>query len=113
MEISRKKILTKLQKKNRGNVPLCDAIDQLIEDLESNDFASFEELKAVRKDADRVHTEGFCFFDIHVHRTMILLQFDDLGIARIVWAGSHDEYESTFKNNKDSIAKWLKSNGWI
>ncbi len=44
---------------------------------------------------------------------MILMQFDDEGVATIYWAGSHDEYEKTFKNNKDTIEKWLRSNGLI
>lgn len=48
--------MTKLQSKNRGNKRLCDAIDQLIIDLEQIDSAEIE-LLDVRPDADKVHTD--------------------------------------------------------
>lgn len=59
-----------------------------------------------------MHSDGFCFFDINVHRTMILLEFED-GECTVIWAGTHDEYESIFKNNKAAIEKWLRNNGFI
>lgn len=65
-----------------------------------------------RPDADCVHSKGFYFFDISIHRTMILIEFE-AGVASIVWCGSHDEYELTFKNNKSTIQKWLRSREWI
>jgi len=43
---------------------------------------------------------------------VILIEFND-GEASVVWLGNHQEYESTFKNNKNTIKKWLKSNDWI
>lgn len=43
---------------------------------------------------------------------MILIEFDD-SEATIVWTGTHQEYEKTFKNNKNTIKKWLRSNDWI
>ncbi|MGB1283229.1 MAG: hypothetical protein ACPG44_02075 [Polaribacter sp.] len=30
--------------------------------------------------------------------------------ATVVWAGTHQEYETTFKNNRNTIRKWLKFN---
>jgi mRNA interferase HigB len=113
MEIIAKAKLEKLKRKNRGNTALGAAIDTLIEDLEQTSCLTFEQLKQLRPDADLVHNDGFCFFDIHVHRTMILIEFDDTGEATIVWCGSHDEYELTFKNNKNTIRKWLEKQGWI
>jgi len=113
MEIIAKAKLEKLKRKNRGNTALSAAIDTLIEDLEQTSCLTFEQLKQLRPDADLVHNDGFCFFDIHVHRTMILIEFDDTGEATIVWCGSHDEYELTFKNNKNTIRKWLEKQGWI
>jgi hypothetical protein len=44
---------------------------------------------------------------------MILIEFEDNGEATIVWCGSHDEYETTFKNNKSTIKKWLNNQGLI
>ncbi|XJR89516.1 hypothetical protein ACH34E_01525 [Elizabethkingia anophelis] len=44
---------------------------------------------------------------------MILIEFDDQGEATIVWAGTHKEYETIFKNNKATIEKWLRSKGYI
>ena len=59
-----------------------------------------------------MHSDGFYFFNISVHRTMILIEFDD-GETSVVWLGNHKEYENIFKNNKSTIKKWLKSNNWI
>ncbi|MBS9525584.1 type II toxin-antitoxin system HigB family toxin [Litoribacter ruber] len=46
------------------------------------------------------------------YRTMILIEFEDQE-ATVVWAGNHQEYESVFRNNKVTIKKWLRKNGWI
>lgn len=113
MRIIGKKILTKLKLKQKGNVKLYEAIDLIIRDLENNQFISFEALIKVRKDMDKVHNDGFYFFNLNIHRTLILLEMGENDEATIVWAGTHQEYESIFKNNKDTIAKWLKKNGWI
>lgn len=112
MRVLGKKILTKLQAKNKGNRRLCSAIDQLIKDLEQFN-PTLALLETVRDDADKVHNDGFYFFDIHIHRTFILIDLDEDGEAVIIWAGSHDEYERTFKNNKSTIEKWLRYNGYI
>lgn len=42
-----------------------------------------------------------------------MIEFDDDGEATIVWAGTHQEYEKTFKNNKSTIEKWLRKNNYI
>ena len=112
MRVLGKKILTKLQAKNKGNRRLCFAIDQLIKDLEQFN-PTLGLLETVRDDADKVHNDGYYFFDIHIHRTFILIDLDEDGEAVIIWAGSHDEYERTFKNNKSTIEKWLRYNGYI
>lgn len=112
MRLTNKKLLEKFKRKNRGNFPLRKAIDQLIKDILENQWSDQKELSATRKDADQVHGDGFYFFDINIHRTMILIEFHDLE-ATAVWAGSHQEYEAVFKNNRNSIKKWLKSNDWI
>lgn len=112
MRLTNKKILEKLKRKNIGNVSLTKEIEKLIKDIEENDWKDQTELNKIRKDADIVHSDGFYFFDINIHRTMILIEFQD-NEATVVWAGSHQAYESTFKNNKNTIRKWLKSNDWI
>lgn len=99
MRIIGKSKLLKLKKKNIGNIKLCEAIDDLLSDLEK--FEPIEQnIKDVRKDADCVHNDGFYFFDINIHRTLILIEFDENG-------------ESTFKNNKKTIEKWLRHNDYI
>jgi mRNA interferase HigB len=60
-----------------------------------------------------VHSDGFYFFDINVHRTLIMIEYADDGEATIVWAGTHQEYEIVFKNNKSTIEKWLRRNNYI
>lgn len=113
MEIVGKKILEKLKRKNKGNIPLVSEIDDLIKTLEENEFKNQLEIVKIRPDADCVHNYGFYFFNINFHRTLILIEFEESGEATIVWCGSHDEYEKTFKNNKNTIRKWLKDKEWI
>lgn len=111
MRLTGKKIILKLKKKNIGNQKLCAAIDQLILDLEifDPDIVSWAEW---RKDADCVHSDGFYFLNIHIHRVLALIEMDEYE-ATIVWAGSHQEYERIFKNNKSTIEKWLKDKDYI
>ncbi|MBC7642681.1 MAG: type II toxin-antitoxin system HigB family toxin [Flavobacterium sp.] len=113
MEIIGRKILEKLKRKNIGNVLLVFEIDALIKTIEENNFENQIELYKIRSDADCVHNDGFYFFNINIHRTLILIEFEENGEAKILWCGNHDEYENTFKNNKNTIKKWLKERGLI
>lgn len=113
MEILGKKLLEKLKRKNKGNVSLIFDIDKLINELEEYQFENQVQLLKIRPDADCVHKDGFYFFNINVHRTLILIEFEENGEATIVWCGNHSDYENTFKNNKSTIKKWLKDKGWI
>ena len=112
MRIIGKKVIAKIKKKNRGNTKLCSEIDKLITDLE-NFKPQKERIYDVRNDADCVHNDGFYFFDIYIHRTLILIELNEDGEATIVWAGSHQEYEEIFKNNKLVVEKWLRKKGYI
>jgi hypothetical protein len=112
MRILGKKTILKIKKKNIGNKKLCTEIDKLITDLEKFN-PSQENISDIRNDADCVHSDGYYFFDINIHRTLIMVELDDDGEATIVWAGTHQEYEVTFKNNKLTIEKWLRKNGYI
>ena len=112
MRILGKSKILKVKKKNIGNKKLCNAIDELIADLEGFE-PNKQSLINIRKDADCVHSEGFYFFNINIHRTLVLIELDENGEATIVWVGTHQEYETTFKNNKNTIEKWLRSNGYI
>ncbi len=113
MEIIGKGKLEKLRRKNLGNKVLSQTIDQLIDDLESKGCTNQEQLRKIRPDADLVHNDGFYIFNLHVHRVMILIEFEDDGEATVVWCGSHDDYETMFKNNKSTVKKWLKKQGLI
>jgi mRNA-degrading endonuclease HigB of HigAB toxin-antitoxin module len=112
LEILSKNKLIKLKRKNRGNTKLIKAIDQLISDLENAKWEKQTDIKEIRPDADCVHSDGFYFFDIHIHRTMILIVFEE-SEANIIWVGSHDEYDKTFKGNKHTIENWLRVKGLI
>jgi hypothetical protein len=112
MRVIGKKVLVKLKKKNTGNRQLCEAIEKLINDLETFDPQK-SGLKAIRKDADSVHPDGFYFFNIHLHRTMILIEIEDEGEATIIWAGSHQDYDRIFRNNRATIEKWLRNRDFI
>jgi mRNA interferase HigB len=106
LELLRKHKLLKLKIKNQGNLKLIKAIDRLIYDIENAKWEKPLEIKKSRPDADCVHSDGFYFFDLNVHRTMILVAFED-NEAVVIWVGSHDEYDKTFKGNKTTIKKWL------
>lgn len=43
---------------------------------------------------------------------MILVVFEE-NEATVVWTGSHDEYNVTFKANKSTIEKWLLNQNLI
>ena len=113
MNLTNRNKLERLKRKNRGNSKLVKAVDKLIRDIELKEWRSPDELKLDRPDADCVHSDGFYFFNINIHRTMILVEFGEDNEAAIVWAGSHQDYELLFKNNKNTIKKWLRDNEWI
>jgi len=108
LELLQKNKLIKLKRKNRGNTKLLNAIDKLILDIENAEWTKKTNIKISRPDADCVHSDGFYFFDINIHRTMILIVFED-DEAVVIWTGSHDEYDKTFKGNKTTIGKWLRN----
>ena len=89
-----------------------NAIDKLIKDIEDHQWNNQTEINQTRPDADCVHNDGFYIFNINIHRTMILIEIDEKE-ASVVWVGTHQEYETTFKNNKNTIKKLLKSNEYI
>ncbi len=113
MKVINKHILGKLIRKNRGNSKLVKAVHELITDIENSSWKTPHELIEKRPDADCVYGGEFYFFDINIHRTLILIEFEESGEATIVWAGSHDDYELNFKNNRNVIKKWLRDNNWI
>lgn len=77
MELLRKDRLVKLKKKNRGNKKLILAIDKLILDIEKSYWKNSFDIKLTRPDADKIHSDGFYFFNLNIHRTMILIVFDE------------------------------------
>ena len=103
MRVINKHILAKLINKNRGNSRLITAVHQLLSDIEGNEWKTPLDLTMNRTDADCVYGGEFFFFNINIHRTLILIEFQENGEATIVWAGSHDDYELTFKNNRNVI----------
>ena len=84
MNLTNKNIFERLKRKNRGNSRLVKAIDKLIKDIELSDWSSPDEIKQDRPDGDCVHSDGFYFFDINIHRTMLLVEFGDNNEATIV-----------------------------
>jgi len=112
LDLLQKRILIKLKKKNRGNSKLIDAIDKLMSDIETANWSKPIDIKINRPDADNIHSDGFYFFDLNVHRTMVLIIFED-NEATVIWAGSHTEYDNIFKGNKTTIEKWLRNKNLI
>jgi len=112
MRLIGKQKLEKFKRKKKGDLTLSREIDDLINDIETNDWSDQIELKNTRADADCVHSDGFYFFDIKPERTMVLIEFEEKE-ATVAWVGNHQDYEYIFKNNKETIKKWLKKNNWI
>ncbi len=92
---------------------MLKSVQELINELEESDWKTPVDLSKSRPDADCVFGGVFYFFNISIHRTLVLIEFEESGEATIIWAGSHDDYELTFKNNRIVIKKWLRDNGWI
>lgn len=86
---------------------LIKAIDKLISDIESADWTRQTDIKQSRPDADCVHSDGFYFFDLNIHRTLILVVFEERE-ATVIWTGTHSEYDKTFRGNKKTVEKWLR-----
>ncbi len=112
LDLLRKDKLIKLKKKNRGNIKLSMAIDKLIFDIENSNWENKFDVIESRPDADKVHSENIFFFNINIHRTLILLLFDE-DEAEVLWAGNHTLYDKTFKGNKKTIETWLRNQGKI
>lgn len=113
LKIINKHILGRLIRKNRGNAKLIKSVEKLINDIEKNNWQNPQDLIETIPTADCVYGGAFYFFNINIHRTLILIEFEENGDATIVWAGNHDDYELTFKNNRNVIKKWLRDNSWI
>jgi mRNA-degrading endonuclease HigB of HigAB toxin-antitoxin module len=113
LRIINKHILAKLVKKNAGNTKLLESVKKLMDDLETGSWSTPIDLINDRPDADCVYGGLFYVFNIRIHRVLILIEFEEDGEATIVWAGSHDDYVSTFKNNRTTIKKWLRFYEWI
>ena len=123
MELLRKSKLIRLKRKSLGNRALTKEIDALIKVIENSNWSNKQEVLQARPDADCVHSDGYYFFNMNVHRTMVLIEFaldlddeegdEENGGAEVIWVGSHDEYEKKFKNNKSTIEKWLRTQGRI
>ena len=113
MKIVNKRLLAKLVRKNKGNKRLVKAVSDLVSDIEKSSWDTPLDLVKDRPDADCVYGGEFYFFNLNIHRTLILIEFEEDGEATVVWAGSHDQYELVFKNNKNVIKKWLRNNHWI
>jgi len=112
MKIANRRIIEKYLKKKRGNKILADEIKKLFETIENANWSTARQIKESRPDADKVHPDGFYFFNISYDRMLILIEIEE-SQATIVWCGNHKKYESTFKNNKRTIRKWLQTNNWI
>ena len=84
----------------------------MICDIENAEWKDKMELMEARADADSVHNDDIFFLDINVHRTLALVVFTEQ-YAEILWVGNHDEYDSTFKGNKQTIETWLRNHGKI
>ncbi len=114
MNTTGKEILVKYKKKNIGNSNLIKEIDYLLDEFTNKNWADINQLKLDLKDADRVHSDGFYVINVlKKDRLLVLIEFGNPGDVTFVWVGNHQEYEATFKNNKDTIETWLRNKGYV
>ena len=100
--------LDKYKRKNIGNARLIKAIDVLINQIDKAEWQKRTDLIKSRPDSECVHSDGFFFLNLVNHRILILFLFEE-NIAAVIWIGSHDDYEITFRNNKSTVARWLRN----
>jgi len=131
MKLIGKRKLTKLAKKNKGNVKLQKCIVSFEKEITESVWTTQQELESSTVKFDSVHSDGFYIADINIHRAMVAIAFvnlkeleelkgDDikeqkktLGEVDVLWVGTHDDYQRVFGDNKDTVEKWLRSQGYI
>jgi mRNA interferase HigB len=131
MKVIGKRKLTKLAKKNIGNVKLQKCIASFEKEITESVWTTQQELESSTVKFDSVHSDGFYIADINIHRAMVAITFvnlkelealkgDDikeqkkkLGEVDVLWVGTHHDYQRVFGNNKDTVEKWLRSRGYI
>ena len=108
------------KKKHKGDPKFMKAVKKFKKDIKDASWENQVEMLKDRPDFDSAHPDGFYFAELNVHRAMIMVEFiinpedkEDEGEVELLWAGTHDEYISTFGNNKDIITKWLRTRGRI
>jgi len=105
------------KKKHRGDTKFMKAVTKFKQDIKDATWKNQVEMLKDRPDFDSAHPDGFYFTELNVHRAMIMVEFisdlEDEGEVELLWAGTHNEYISTFGNNKDIITKWLRTYGRI
>lgn len=107
--------LIKFGKKARGNKILNQNIADIIKLIENknNNCKDEKEFKELLKsyDPDNV-SRGYNAFFLNISkadRSLVVVEYDEIeGEVDVLFVGTHDEYETTFKNNKDVIEKYLK-----
>ena len=112
MDLINKKKLVKLKRKNKSNRKLVTAVDEFMKTVKEAKWKNVKEMKEEREDADHIYDNRFYFFDLNIHRAFCLVEISDKELE-VLWAGTHDEYEITFKNNKNTARKWLRERQYI
>jgi mRNA interferase HigB len=108
MIVSRVQILLKFAKKN---MTLLGAVNEFVNAVQGATWNNDQDVKATFPNADRIFNNVYVFNITGADRSLALVFFKD-GEVEIVWAGNHDEYDATLKNNKDTIRKFLRKKGY-
>ena len=107
MEIVGRKVIVKFTK---GDATLDGAFNDFLEQVTDANWQNDADVKITFPKADRA-VDSFYFFDIGSSRNFSLVNFKK-GQFEIIWAGNQDDYIATFKNNKDTIKKFLRKKGY-
>jgi mRNA-degrading endonuclease HigB of HigAB toxin-antitoxin module len=107
MYVIGKKVVFKYTKKDKN---LLNEFNKCITAIEKSVWKNGQDVKNTFNDVDHIG-ENIYIFNIKSSRSLLLIYFDENEIE-IVWAGSHNNYEKLFKNNKSAILKYLKAKGY-
>jgi mRNA-degrading endonuclease HigB of HigAB toxin-antitoxin module len=100
-----------LDKFTRNNATLKKAVDEFIQKVLAADWENDADVKVTFPDADRIFTEVYIFNLTRSDRTLAMVYFSE-GELEIVWVGNHQDYERKLKNNKNTIRKFLRDQGY-
>ncbi|MBC5994025.1 type II toxin-antitoxin system HigB family toxin [Pontibacter cellulosilyticus] len=100
----------KITKYVKNKHELAREFNAFVSKIKSSEWKSASDVKETFPDSDHIVGDVY-IFNISSSRSMAMVYFKEQEVE-IVWAGNHDDYETTFRNNTSTIKKFLKKKGF-